>query len=236
MGRGQEVIDVLRISRGRWVGGKCVDIPGRRRQADEVEAEPAGERPRVGRRRRLQPDRSEPLPDEVVDRIHVGRDRRFDRLFVSPVTLIFGPLGDPSFESLFLRRSQLFVRLWRRHNEISVRIKDAGNELAIVDLSRSQNIHCVGPNVEPEPGLSCRLVRPVTGVAVVRQDRPDVAVEPDRLGVRVPGKGENSEPRERESHRVGPRGREQARYGDSITNEPRSWLRGTPSYPPFDLR
>ena len=69
MRRGEQAVDQLLVGQRVRVGDEGVDLLRRRRQADQVEREPADQGAAVGLRRRRQAFRLEPGQDERVDRV-----------------------------------------------------------------------------------------------------------------------------------------------------------------------
>ena len=188
MGRGQEPVDHLLVCVGGGIGLEGVDLLGRRRQADQVEAESADQGPTVGLGRGLDAPGLERGEDEGVDRIlDPGRlancrDRRPPDRLISPVGLIPGTLGDPSLEQLFLDGRELLGRPGRGHDLAGIVAQDSSDQLALLHVRRDDRALGQGDlaEVESEVGLAVGLVGTVAKVAVLGQDRPDVAVELDR--------------------------------------------------------
>ena len=88
---------------------------------------------------------------------------------------------DPLGEHLFFLRAELEMGLGRRHQVIFILCIDEVDELGILGVARDKGILVDGcfPHVETQLGFPCRLVRAVTGEAVLRENRPDVAIEAD---------------------------------------------------------
>ena len=177
-------IDQLLVGIRRLVVDERFDQRRLRRQARQIETEPAGERPAVGFRRGRQAGRFQLGQNERIDRVlHPGRvlhrrRRRPRRRNQRPVRLILGPFGDPLLERLLLRGGQLLLRRRRRHHRIGIGRKDPRDDGAFAGLARHDRVVFDGDFalVEPQIGLSRGAIRPVTGKAVLGQDRPDVAV------------------------------------------------------------
>ena len=199
--RGEQPIDHLVVRVARLVIDERVDLRRRRREARQVEAEPADQRDAVRLGRRLEAQLAQLVGDEVVDGVadepgrrraggddrglRRARQRRPRRRDVGPVALPLRPLFDPALDERDLLGGQMLVRVLVRHAEVGVVRGDphvhhavvrlAGNDGEGIVLGGEQTVF----RVQPQFRLAAVLVRTVTAVAVVREDRADVAVEID---------------------------------------------------------
>ena len=101
-----------------------------------------------------------------------------------PVRLVLGPLLDPALEQFDLPSRQRLAAVHWRHLFARVSGPDPASQLTLTELprhegdaTRSQLRLGVFGHIQPQPRLSCLLIRPMTGKTIVRQDRPDVAIE-----------------------------------------------------------
>ena len=98
--------------------------------------------------------------------------------------LVLGPLFDPAFEQLDLPRRQRLATLGGRHLIGRISGLDPASQLTLTELPRherrdsgSQLRLGVFGHIQPQPRLPRLLIGAVTGKTVVRQNRPDVAIE-----------------------------------------------------------
>ena len=187
--RGQEAVDQPLVGAGRGVGLEGGDEFRGRGQAREVEAQAAGQRPAVGLGRGLQPVRLQVGADQPVDgslaRV-AGRHRGPHQRLVGPVALVLGTLGDPALEQGLLDGRERLVGLGRRHQLVRIGAVEAmhqftagsvsGHDGLLAGLGRPERLV---PEVEPQATLHLLHIGPVAREAVLGEDRPDVAVEPD---------------------------------------------------------
>jgi hypothetical protein len=117
--------------------------------------------------------------------MHAGNQRTHG-WDIRPVPLIIGSLGDPTLERLLLCRREFLMCARRRHHFFGIIAENARNEFTLVGFAGDDGLRAHGrcPLVEAEFGLAAILVRPVAGIAILREDRPDIPVElhPDTLG------------------------------------------------------
>ena len=167
------------IGVGSRIAHEGIDLLRRRRQAGEVEGEPADERAPVGLGGGPEAERRQPLADHVVDRMGPRRHGRFYRGLVGPVLLVRGAFVDPASEQRLLRRSERLVRLRRRHHEFGSGGPDPLDERAAGRLAGHDGAGRHGrlAVVKPQVGLPMTGVGSMAVKTVVRQERPDVAVE-----------------------------------------------------------
>ena len=182
--RGGEVFpDQLLISPGIPAPRKRLDVVRRRRQAREIQAEAADERPTIGLRRRGEPGVIERLEDEGIDGVgrggRHGGDGRTLGCDESPVRLIFGAFRDPAFQDLLLRPGQAVVGLGRRHLLFRVVAENPANEFAGLGLARLERADREGnvALIQSQLGLALILIRAVAPKTILRKNRPDLAVE-----------------------------------------------------------
>ena len=187
----QESIDDVAIGIHRSICHEPIDLGRRGRQADEIERDAANPRRAVRVRSGPQTLSLEPFEHEGVDWIPdpvlIGHDRkrgasgRHER----PVLLPCRSLFDPSLDDRHIPAAERLTAL--RHPPGGGGQTDTAEHLAVARVSRNDSQAVVGQRVlgdlfsiEPQAGHLLR--RPVTDVAIVRQDRPDVAVELNGLG------------------------------------------------------
>ena len=189
----QERIDAPFVGVGRTVGEKGVELGRRRWQPRQVVGDAAKESRLVGLLRRLEALGLEPGEDEAVDRIpdpvvlpeSIGRRRlRAHRRRVGPVRIPFGAFVNPAPQQLDLFGRQRVPGIGRRHPLLGIGVGDPldqhapgcapGHDDAV--LRKRAFLR-----VEVELGLAFGRVRTVAGEAVVGKDRPNVAIEAERL-------------------------------------------------------
>ena len=189
LGREQPVHETL-VGVRRGVGHEGVDIGRRRRQAGQVERQTARERAAGRLGRGHEPLALQPGEDEAVDLAVCPiavRDRgrlRALRRPVRPVVLELRALEDEAAEDLDLAFRERRVGMQGRHPVQRLARRDPLEQLALVQAARHQRPATRGQNaqrrlrlVEAQPRLTHGHVRTVALVAVIREDRPHVAME-----------------------------------------------------------
>jgi len=194
----EQAVDEPRVRVGPLVREKRVDILARRRQAREVEAQPADQRARISPRARLELVLLQLAHDEAIDRASVPRRvadlrllgvlRRDER----PVPLVLRALVDPPADRVdLLGRQRTLVRALRRHAFVYVLGRQPIPDRALGERPRLDRLHALASPigalgtvgaVETQVGLAHVLGGAVALEALVGEDRPDVTVETDRLG------------------------------------------------------
>ena len=180
----------------------------RRRQSGEIERDAANQ-PFFAcfRCERLQPtffNRTQHKPVNAVHdaRLILGTDARWlDTLHrcEGPMAFVLASLLDPLFEQRLLGGGQLLRVLGRRHRFIGISRTNASHEFTLRDIARHDGSMSVvnGPRtfgrVESQIGLPRLLVRAVTGPALVREDRTNIAIETNLARSRVGRDGFDSE-------------------------------------------
>src|SRR6476660_9655256 len=92
--------------------------------------------------------------------------------------LVIRALGNPAFQRFFLGGRELLFRRGWRHRFVRITGGDSLNDSAFCRLFR-HNSSVLNGNlalVESQVGLARCRVGPMTGKAVFREDRPDIAV------------------------------------------------------------
>ena len=114
-------------------------------------------------------------------------------------------LVNPAREDSALRGGQRAVQLCGRHDLVPIRAVDALQQRALLGLARHDGPlaafqKCRRPfrRIEPQARLALLPVRPVTGEAPVRQDRPHVAVE---INARTQQRQGQQEEKKKSAHR-----------------------------------
>ena len=114
-----------------------------------------------------------------------------------PVRGVCGPLGDPAFQDRLLLGRQPPIRLRRRHQLAGILRVDPLDQLARLGIVRDDRagLDRRVSDVESQLGLSLVGVLPVAIEAVLREDRPDVAIEVQggRRGPRFAGRYQERE-------------------------------------------
>ena len=161
------------------------------RKAGQVQRGPADERGRIGLGRRLQPGPFQTGQNESVngipDPLRIADGRRFRPYGGTerPVVLPVGALIDPAPEELLLMIREALPRVARRHSGQAVPRVHPVDEAAPLRVSRNDGEAAaqIGQSairrVQAQGTHALVFVRPVTGEALVRQDRPNVPVELD---------------------------------------------------------
>ena len=202
----EHALDELRIRIRRLVRDERRDLLRLRRKPEQIGVEPADQSAAIRLRRGLQSDLREPLLHESVNGIadfprrRVRRDVRFHRLLIRPMPLIFRTLRDPLFEDLLLPHREFFVRLRRRHQLVLVRRENAFHEFARLGFPRHERfaLQRLLADVEPQLCLAVLRIVAVAVEAVIREDRPHIAVEFDlrrqrRIGGARDARGKQTE-------------------------------------------
>ena len=210
MGALQQTIDRFLIRIRRGIGDEGIDLRQGRRKPRERERQSPDERWPVGLGVDRQALRHKPRFEKSVDRIvglvrHVGPDpfgnlRPRERL-ERPVLLVGSSGGDPAREQIFLLGRERLLRMRRRHHHVGIGGGDPGDDFArgqIAGDNRAsttfkllRRMLCL---VESQPGLLA--AGPVAGVAVLGEERPDVAVKPEPPPGRLGRRGRNGAQRE----------------------------------------
>ena len=86
---------------------------------------------------------------------------------------VLRPLINPTLESFNLLRLQRLVRVRRRHNDVGIRSR--------CDPFQNRFEIRTASHIESNISLPICLIRTVAGDAVIRQDRPDIAVKRNRF-------------------------------------------------------
>ena len=200
---GEQAIDEPVVRFWVAIGDERVDLVRGRREPHKVDRQPLDERGPVGLRRRGQPFGFELGEDELVDRIahpvgapHRGLGRAHGR-DESPVRGVCGPLGDPSFQDRLLLGRQSSIRLRRRHQLAGILRVDPPDQLARLGIVRDDRVGIDRgvSDVESQLGLAFIRILPVAIEAVLREDRPDIAIEVQggRRGLRFAGRDQERE-------------------------------------------
>lgn len=107
-------------------------------------------------------------------------------------------LADPSLEQFLLGARQRLVRLLRRHDVVA-RVEDAADEFALSWFAGHDGrgrILALGGGileaVQAQLGLARRRIRAVTGKAILRKNRPHVAVVFDVHRRPAPGQADHA--------------------------------------------
>ena len=181
-----------------FVGVRCrirqkrIDLINRGRQPNQIEMQSAQQRNLVGLGRLSQPMFEKLRCDKPINLvphskptdIHLGNARPHWSL-ERPVRGILGPARHPALQQFDLTRGErLVLPFERRHPSRLVGAGHSLDEFARLNLARhdgnGSRLGSLGRGtalIQPQPRLPFLLIRPVTGKTVVRQDRPDVAVE-----------------------------------------------------------
>ena len=217
MRRGEEALDQLPVGVRAFIRDEVVHGRHRRRQAGQVEREPANERVAVGFGIGLEPFLFQRTEDEAIHVIarpllvlHFRRSGTFRR-DIRPMLRPLRALHDPAAQQVHLRGGQLLARLGGRHVVVVFRREcDDGEQAALLRLACDEGkpagikfLERVFLQVQAQAGLAFVLVRAVAGVAVLGKDGADVAPEIDRQRSgrcsRTGGNGEPQAPRHQQS-------------------------------------
>ena len=189
--RPQQPIDDLVVSVRRSVPDERVDLGEAGWQADEIKRNATNPRRSVSVRRRPQALSLEPFQHEGVNWIayppvilhprKVGTSRRHER----PVLLPARPLLDPPPNDRNVPGAERLAPL--RHPTCRTGRGNAADHLAPRRVTRHNGKTFftqspLGPLFTIEAQTGHLLRRTVTGVALVREDRPNIAIEFDGLG------------------------------------------------------
>ena len=183
-------VDEPVVGIGVRVGDEGIYDRRLRRQAGEIEREPASQRAAIGLWRGREAFRFKPCEDEPIDRVldpalvfyrrwlrSRGRNER-------PMRFILCPLGDPPLEQFLVLGRQWLLDARRRHHLFGIVGKNPVEHDARIDIPRDDRprLHGVIPLVEAQISLAAGAVCPVAGEAVLHQDRADVLVKGEAIG------------------------------------------------------
>ena len=185
----QESVDEPFVGLRIGIGHEGVDFSRERREPDEVDGEPTDQRRPVGLGRRVQARALEFLEHESIDlgsqpcRLLHERRRGPRRRYKGPVRLVGRPLPNPAVEESPLVVGQPAIGLRRRHDHVGVGRVNPLEERARPNLA-GHNRPCRNgclPHIQPQVRLPLVAILTVAIKAVLRQDRPDIAVELERF-------------------------------------------------------
>ena len=98
---------------------------------------------------------------------------------------------NPLTQSLLFEIAQSHIRIDRRHQIFFVIRLDPPNDLAILRFPRNRREVAIAQicqdafkNIEPQIRLAIRFVGTVTLKALIRENRPNIAIEINRFGSR----------------------------------------------------
>ena len=184
--RGEQAVDLALVGVRPVVGEEGVQLLGRRLEAGQVVRQAAQQGLAVGLRRRLEALGGVARGEEAVDWAarpfgacvrHLGALGRDER----PVLLPRRAGGDPALEGRDLLQVERLVEVGRRHDVAGILAADPADELARVRVAGDEHRERLLLHVEAHIRLALGLVGTVARVAVVGEDRPDVAREVDVL-------------------------------------------------------
>ena len=189
---GEETVEGLGPGFRRVIGEESLQVGVGGWQAGEVEGGAAKERGLRGVAVGLESLGGERSREESIDGVAAGRnlrDGRLDRNLEGPVTLVFGAFFDPLFDEGDLGFGEHLMELRRRHVVVRVVGAQTLHYFAFFRVAR-QDRRFAGlaalarrlERIQTELTLDLVLVGAVTGVARVREDRADVAIELNLLG------------------------------------------------------
>ena len=147
-----------------------------------------------------------PDPARVTDSRQFGLDGND----IGPVLRIGGPLSNPLGQQVNFLSGEFLARVKRWHGIVRVATGDACDQLTVIRFARhdrSMSVEIPGRalrRVDTQFGLSLGVVRAVALVALVRQDRPNVAIEVDLLRRRVSSQSVGSQAEQAERRREEP--------------------------------
>ena len=191
--RGEKAIDDFLVRVARFVVHERIDVGRCRRQAGQVEADATNQGGPIRFRSRTEAFLFEPLQHEEIDfvsrpctvadlgkRCAPGRDE-------GPVFLPFGALFDPPLNQVDFAGCQRAAGRHRRHAPGRIGGGNPPDDFALRGIARhdgeasAEVLFGVRLDVEAQLRPPAGLVGTVAGVALVRQQWPDVAVELDGL-------------------------------------------------------
>ena len=188
--RPQQPVHQLLVGLRRRVRQEGIDLGRRRRQAGQVEAQPAGEGAPVGLGRRLQALALQARPDEVIDRRRPRRRFRSPRRHQRPVLLPLRPFADPFPDPADFRFGKLVSGIGGRHAQRRVGGEGGVDVLGEVDVEVDRQVIAGRPEVEVERQIArhrvqrARLARRRPG-----EDHPLIVVSAGVLGERLRADG-----------------------------------------------
>ena len=173
----QQSVNEVFVGLWRLVIDESLNFGIGRREAGQVKGQAPDEGAAVGLWAWLKTDFGKAALDQKVDGMFAFRNRRLYGELIGPVLLVGCSFANPAPEGFFLRWRNGFVKLSRRHRQgIGCRLCYPLYQLACDDVSRDDGTVWL---IEAEVCLAFVLVRTVTGKAIVRQDRPDIAIKDD---------------------------------------------------------
>ena len=167
--RSQQPVHQLLVSLRRGIPQKGIQLPRRRRQTGQVERHAARLRLPARRRPHRQALFAQARRDEMID---TRRTRRRLRWHKTPMRLPLGALPHPRGQRLLLSRRQRQPRVGRRHLLALLLARNTGHEFAGRNRRARLLLH-----VEPQRNAFGLGVRPVAVVALIRQNRADIAIK-----------------------------------------------------------
>ena len=247
--RSEQSIDDRGVSRGRRIGEERVDFRRRRRQAGEIERDSS--QPAFARclGSGAEGFGFNPGEDETIEfaarprgSLNDGRGHAVGQRHERPMGFVPRPACNPPAQRFLLRRGEDLVRLRRRHHFVVVGARDSqpgfrslrrprGDRPPVVALRG-----CAFEGVETQFSLSVGRIEPVTMIAILREDRANVAVETDLRGTRREREDESgSQGRRLQTGSSGSRtdhgGRRMGQFGRPITAARTSSASATPRSP-----
>ena len=192
MRRVKQAIDLFLIGVRRVVFQERIEFLQRRRQADQVEAQPPQKGRLVGLRSVREAFAFKPRENKHIDRVAtprrvgdprgLGTDRRHER----PMGLILRALFDPGFQFGDLFGGKRFFRFRRRHALHGIVGGHAPEYFAVVGLAGDDRAFaglgfgaCAVLSIEAEFRFAAIGVGTVTFEAMFGQDRPNFAKKID---------------------------------------------------------
>ena len=230
---GKEAVDQFFVGLRIGVGNEGIDLLGRGWQADQISVEPADERGPVGLGRRFHSGVFQLHEHESIDIVLrpscVLRLRwlRSHRRHEAPVRRVDGPFLDPAVEEFFLVVGEPPVGIRRRHDDVGVGRVDAFEQHARTRIARHDR---AGMNrslavIELQVSLPLVAVLSVAIEAVLGEDRPDVAIEVERLSRRLDSRfGRPGRRPDRRHHRHPSRHHQNGDDRRSRWQKPPRWL------------
>ncbi len=96
---------------------------------------------------------------------------------------VLGTFVNPSLEQLALLDGNFAIRFWRRHLLLGIRRVDARDELALGGFARRNHSRLESSfrEIQPQVRLTFPSILTVAVKTVLRQNRPDIAIEIDRF-------------------------------------------------------
>ena len=195
---GQQAVDQFPVSLRGLVRDKRLHLIRRRRQSREIQTHASYERMLVRLPRGVPPAPFQLREDKAIHviasplRILHRRQCLTLRLHVRPMRLVLRPLPNPLLQDRLLIRRQRQLRFLWRHHLIGILRKNPIHQFAVLHIARfdrKRSVLGLGhgrfTDIQPQFCFARRRIRSVAGVAILRKNRPHIAIKRNLLRRRL---------------------------------------------------